>query len=135
MPQAIQEKSSHWTSAFREVHEHANRRVPSWIERMRESALAHFESVGFPTVDQEDWKYTNVAPLAKREFVPASSPHTGELSAETLQPFAYAESSQSRLVFVNGTYRAELSALNALPDGVIVADLADAFTGEHQHVA
>ncbi len=31
------------------------------MTKLRDAAFAYFESVGFPTVHEEDWKYTNVA--------------------------------------------------------------------------
>ena len=43
---------------------------PSWLRRMREDSFAHFERVGFPTVREEDWKYTNVSPIARTDFAP-----------------------------------------------------------------
>ena len=58
------------------------------VRKLREQALAHFESVGFPTPKQEDWKYTNVAPLAKVPWMtppllkPAQSGKYGEILAD-----------------------------------------------------
>ena len=33
----------------------------SWLRRLRASAMERFEELGFPTVADEEWKYTNVA--------------------------------------------------------------------------
>ena len=44
---------------------------PAWLERLRESAMDRFEELGFPSVKDEEWKYTNVAPIAKLDFNPA----------------------------------------------------------------
>jgi Fe-S cluster assembly protein SufD len=35
------------------------------LRELREQAFAYFETIGFPTPKLEDWKYTNVAPIAK----------------------------------------------------------------------
>ena len=47
----------------------------------REAAFAFFEAAGFPTVRDEDWKYTNVAPLVSEEWKVvsggSSSPNDG----------------------------------------------------------
>jgi len=43
-----------------------------WLELVRNSAMDRFEQLGFPTVHDEEWKYTNLAPLAKQSFVPAT---------------------------------------------------------------
>lgn len=128
MSQAIKETSS-YRAAFEAFAEKARGREPSWATRLRESAFERFETLGFPTTDEEDWKYTNVAPLARRNFQPAVA--HASVDAALLEPFRYAEADQSRLVFVNGEYRADLSTLE-LPEGVVVADLRAALTGEHE---
>lgn len=38
------------------------------LRAIRESAFAAYSSLGFPTSRNEDWKYTNVSPIAKAEF-------------------------------------------------------------------
>jgi Fe-S cluster assembly protein SufD len=39
------------------------------LNGLRESAFAYFEDVGFPGVKFEDWKYTNVASIAKEDWI------------------------------------------------------------------
>jgi Fe-S cluster assembly protein SufD len=98
----------------------------AWIKRLRESAIDRFEQLGFPTTDDEEWKYTNVAPIVKIGFAPArvAGAQTRNLDAAQLKSFAYEEASRSQLVFVNGIYNRELSIIDALPEGVVVADLS-----------
>ncbi|MCA1632985.1 MAG: Fe-S cluster assembly protein SufD [Acidobacteria bacterium] len=126
MSKAIQETSSYRASfeAFAEV---SRGREPAWMTRLREGAFERFEKLGFPTTDEEDWKYTNVAPIARRNFHPAP----GLMDARLLEPFLYGEANQSRLVFVNGAYRPDLSSLE-LPEGVVVADIRESLAGEHE---
>ena len=38
------------------------------LQKLREEAFAYFEENGFPTQRLEDWKYTNVAPIAKENW-------------------------------------------------------------------
>lgn len=130
MAQATKEKSS-YRAAFDALQVEDAPMLPAWVLRLRETALERFEQVGFPTTDVEDWKYTNVAPIAKGDFTPFASAADGELNAEQLSAFL-AEEAASRLVFVDGIYRAEFSAQGNLPAGVVVADFATAFGGEHE---
>ena len=51
---------SKYTAAFREALE---RTSSAWLTELRSRAFDHFIRVGFPTVRDEDWKYTNVAPF------------------------------------------------------------------------
>lgn len=111
--------------------------APSWLARLRESAFDRFEQLGFPTTDEEEWKYTNVAPIAKGKFAPLaleSQDGAQRLDATQLEPFLYEEARHSRLVFVDGIYRAELSSLDALPEGVVAASLSDGLQSEHAGV-
>lgn len=107
------------------------RTLPAWVLRHRESAMDRFERIGLPTTDAEDWKYTNVAPIARTAFAPVAAGSGGEVSAETVAAFIAPEAA-SRLVFVNGVYRADFSSVENLPEGVVVADLTAAFAGEHE---
>lgn len=106
---------------------------PVWLKILRESAFERFAALGFPTPRQEDWKYTNLAPLT-RAF---TAPQTGEgvtLTPEQFAPLAYDEAAQSRLVFVNGHYDAALSSVAALPAGVVALTWAEAWQSEYANV-
>ena len=44
---------------------------PNWLKALREKAFAYFTENGFPTVENEEWKYTNVASLANSKLMKA----------------------------------------------------------------
>lgn len=96
-----------------------------WLAQMRERALAQFAEQGFPTTRDEEWRYTNIAPIQRSAFRPARKDVTG-LTAQQLQPFIFRDLSCHRLVFVNGHFVPQLAALGKLPSGVIVSSLAQA---------
>lgn len=137
--QIVKEQST-YDAAFRALQSDsaaATTTTTAWLGRLRESAFDRFEQLGFPTTDEEEWKYTNVAPIAKRKFaLPSLEPQAGglPLDAAQLEPFLYEEARQSRLVFVNGIYRAELSSQDALPEGLIAASLYDALHGDFAEI-
>ena len=128
MAQAIKEQSEY--AAVFHALQATERDTPAWLARLRESAFARFEQTGFPTTDAEDWKYTNVAPIARASFAPASGETVEPADADAFTPFFYDESRQSRLVFVNGIYQPQLSAVTGLPAGAFVGNLAAALKGE-----
>ena len=41
----------------------SNSNQPDWLKKLREKAFDFFAENGFPTPQNEEWKYTNVAPL------------------------------------------------------------------------
>ncbi len=130
MSQAVKEKSI-YADAFREFSGRSAGE-PAWVARLRGDAFEQFEAAGFPTTDDEDWKYTNVAQLARRAFVPAA--RKAELESAAVETFVSAEARGSRLVFVNGVFNSDLSSLEAIPEGVVVEDLGAALAGEHAGV-
>lgn len=131
MSQAVKEKSM-YADSFREFAG-ARRGEPSWVGRLREGAFGRFEELGFPSTDEEDWKYTNVTPLARKAFRPAP-PEAVKLESVAVEPFVSAEARRSRLVFVNGAFSPEHSSLEAIPQTVVVEELGAALAGEHGEV-
>jgi Fe-S cluster assembly protein SufD len=94
-----------------------------WLDEMRRAAMDRFAQVGFPTTKQEEWRFTNVAPLAKIRFSPAPEV---ELHGDDIAAFTFGHEAAVELVFVNGHYAPNLSVTRALPRGVKVSSLADA---------
>src|SRR5207244_5675198 len=74
---------------------------PSWIYPIRKAGIARFAELGFPTPRNEDWRFTNVAPIAKLPFYPLLDPPPPLVSAADLVRFHFAHLQTSRLVFVD----------------------------------
>jgi len=117
--------ATEYAATFRELLAKSKDTEPSWLIRKREEAFEHFERAGFPTVREEEWKYTNVAPIARARFQPVLGfkNATRSLSGNA-KNLLFPEAKESRLVFVNGVFQRELSSSN-LPDGVVVSDLSE----------
>src|SRR5258708_25874686 len=109
MSSQLATQSNSYDTAFRALLEKIESAEPSWLRRLREVSLAQFECVGFPSVKEEEWKYTNVAAIAKQQFAPAFL--RGSQGSNGFGQFVYDEASQSRLVFVNGILRRDLSSV------------------------
>jgi Fe-S cluster assembly protein SufD len=92
------------------------------LELVRSSAIERFEQLGFPTTRDEEWKYTNLASLAKQSFVPATRQE--RFSIDTTR-FVYPETSTAHLVLVNGFLSEELSVKSGL-ENVVAVDLLSA---------
>ena len=116
----IAKTENNYQAAFSAVRE-SSPTVP-WLELVRSSALERFEQLGFPTVHDEEWKYTNLASLAKQSFVPATRPE--KFLLDTAQ-FVYPETATAHLVVVNGFLSEELSVRTGL-EGVVAIDLLSA---------
>ncbi len=101
-------------------------RGADWLKDVREAAMSRFEAMGFPTTRDEEWRYTNLAPL---EGVPFASPvamSANDLSEEALAAFYFDGDAGARALFVNGVFQADRSDLSGLPAGVRVMSLGSA---------
>jgi Fe-S cluster assembly protein SufD len=103
---------------------------PDWMLPLRRAGLARFSELGFPTLQHEDWRFTNVAPIVKLPFKPAVASAPDAAAAEALAHFPFASLPGSRLVFVNGHYAAALSKIAGLPEGVKVSNVAAVLAAE-----
>ena len=101
-------------------------RDPPWLVAARRSALSGFEALGYPTLHDEDWRFTNVSPIAKLPFRPWLEPARVGLPTESLSSVALASLPLNRLVFVDGHYAAELSSPPPERDGLRMGSLASA---------
>lgn len=120
-------ETNEYGAAFRSLLESTQGAEPSWLRSIRENAFERFERTGFPGVQQEEWKYTNVAAIVKSPLVPTlSAAPIGFSESNGLRPFICDETRQSRLVFRNGIFQKELSSRDALPAGVIALDFTEA---------
>jgi len=96
---------------------------PSWLMPLRKAGIAGFAKLGFPTLQDEDWRFTNIAPLARLPLQPASEPANDAAAKAALEKYIFAGLPGARLVFVNGYYSTALSSLRGLPAGVKVSNL------------
>ncbi len=116
--------------------ESASRNQPSWLRDLRREAIDRFTQLGFPTARRgnEEWKYTDVRPIAEAAPMPVASPSAAEASLPTGRLGL-----SNHLVFVDGYYAEGLSSTVGLPKGVEVGSLADALAADgpvvQQHLA
>jgi len=101
---------------------------PAWVFPFRKAGIARFAELGFPTLRDEDWRFTNVAPIASLPFDPASQGKADGLTADVVAGFALGSLSAHRLVFVDGHFAEKLSSIQELPTGVVVSNLRTALT-------
>src|SRR5271157_4235551 len=129
---AIEEKQGLYLSSFNQFEESLAARAPSWLHEIRRTAIESFAEKGFPTTRQEEWRNTNVAPIAAVPFQPATPPvpppqRGGELR---ILQHPLADQGCPKLVFINGRFAKQLSTLEALPGGVQAGSLAEGLASD-----
>ena len=121
------EARDRYLAAFEEVADGKGR--PAWLRRLRDEAKERFVATGFPSVKNEDWKYTSVAGIEERCFGLAP-PGDGGISPTDVAGVLPGDAGGNVLVFANGRYRADLSVRRPLPPGVHLGILSENLSGE-----
>ena len=101
------------------------------IHELRREAIGRFQETGFPTNRHEEWKFTNLTPLAGMSFEPSLQYAGVSVTEADIAPLVLPAA--HRLVFVNGHFSSALSSVGELPEGVICDSLA-ALVRQSDHV-
>jgi Fe-S cluster assembly protein SufD len=92
----------------------------AWLKASRLQGVNRFNTLGIPTLRDEDWKYTSLRALASKQYsMQASSP-----SAETAS--VGEGEAMHRLVFMQGMLDEAASTPGDLPEGVTLMSMREA---------
>src|SRR3954470_21746844 len=105
----------------------ARRRLPGpAVAGLREEAFRQFDTAGLPHRRVEEWKYTDLRALM-RDAKPLAAPPDAAAKARAKDAAGLLGDVDARkLVFVDGTFVAELSDLAKLESGLTIRPLAEA---------
>lgn len=126
MPETIAEPTESYFADFAALNGAA---APGtgFLRGVRERAMARFAEAGFPDTHKEDWRFTNVAPIARGNFRLAAP--AGALTAQQLASHLL-DGTGVRLVLVDGDFNESLSSLqkprNGAAPGLTIRSLAQA---------
>ena len=111
-----------YLAAFTDFAKRAPGHDQNWLHKLREEAFARFCDAGFPSTHDEDWRFTNVAPIAQTAF--QLPPSDSKVSTRQIAPYRLTRAA-CELVFVNGRFAAGLSSISSLPKGISAGSLAE----------
>jgi len=117
--------TEHYLSEFGRLSAKDGRQGPKWLTEKRTQAIEQFGSTGFPTPRAERWRFTSFSKLIEKTFPVGNGRPVCEPDLEKLRngvPWW----GESRVVFLNGTFSPELSAMPKLPGGVFAGRLTGA---------
>lgn len=98
---------------------------PAWLASLREAGIGRFAAAGIPGPRVEEWKFTNLTPLARAELsepAEAPAPGPGDLAPALIE-------GARRLVFVDGRFAPALSETGE-EEGVAAGSVAAALAEE-----
>lgn len=114
---AVAEQTGAWLELF------SNQSALAWLQPLRQSAFARFAELGFPTTKNEEWRFTNVAPIARTKFISDPAWGIGVEPKVAKGPI--------QLVFANGHL---LTHPESLPKGLEAGGFADDPAAVAQHL-
>ncbi|MBX9850139.1 MAG: Fe-S cluster assembly protein SufD [Cytophagaceae bacterium] len=107
---------------YKTVEQELEGKNGSVVKERRKEAIATFEKIGFPTLKNEEWKYTNISAALKKEFSIETIP---ALTKADIEQYLIKNLKGNILVFVNGQLSQELSKIISPESGLIIKPLAE----------
>jgi Fe-S cluster assembly protein SufD len=126
--QPVSKPTDPYVAQFERIENDLGSKSPSWLMGLRKTGIAYFAELGFPTIQHEEWRFTNVAPIAK--LAPVFDLPPGTVTAREMAPFNFEGMKCTRLVFVNGRFSPELSFTSPELKGITAGSLAAALTAD-----
>lgn len=100
----------------------------AWLNQLRADAVDRVGALKVPTTRDEEWRFTDISPLAKLSFQPVRA--VSSLQTADVERFYLEAEAAIRLVFVDGAYAPQLSTQpdEATESGLIVTNLSTALS-------
>jgi Fe-S cluster assembly protein SufD len=120
--------ASRYTAEYQSIAPALPGQSLAWLQQLRSEALASFSVHGFPSLREEDWRYTNVSAIEKKLFKPVAGLTAGTVDADWLRQHQLEDAWS--IVLVDGHFSAELSVLDGLPESVSVMSMPEALNAQ-----
>ncbi|MFK7832440.1 MAG: Fe-S cluster assembly protein SufD [Winogradskyella sp.] len=97
--------------------------VDSPVHDIRTEAIKHFETIGFPTKREEDWKYTSLNSVLKHDYS-VFPKHENALEFKDVKKYFIHDIDSYKIIFIDGKYSSHLS--QTTHDGIDVCLMSSA---------
>jgi Fe-S cluster assembly protein SufD len=101
----------------------SNLAIDHAIRNIRNKAIEQFETVGFPTKSIEEWKYTSLKDVLKKDYK-LINPLINEVDTKLIKPYLLKGTETYKLVFLNGVFQPQISETSH--DGMDICILSSA---------
>ncbi len=100
----------------------SNLAIDHAIRNIRNKAIEQFETVGFPTKSIEEWKYTSLKDVLKKDYKLINP--LNEVDTKLVKPYLLKGTETYKLVFLNGVFQPQISETSH--DGMDICILSSA---------
>lgn len=104
------------------------------LSEIQSQAILELQKSQFPTLKDEDWKYTNLKKLLNYQFVHSSNLEKVVLAKSDIDNLKFGSFDSYLLVFVNGIFEKELSDYSELSSKVFINTISDSFGSDNEIV-
>ena len=106
-----------------------------FISSVREEGFNNFNKKGLPTYKNEEWKYTNVSDLFRKEYsLTGDKTETGISKSDMDEIRMPGFEKANQLVFVNGKFNESLSTIRSSANQLIILPLQEAANGKYKEL-
>jgi Fe-S cluster assembly protein SufD len=103
------------------------------LSNIRKEGFKTFNKNGIPTIRNEEWRFTNVSNLFRKEYnLPKDNLEINNSDIDSIRLPGYANANE--LVFVNGRYVPELSVIRSSEKECIIMPLENAVKNEYKNL-
>lgn len=120
----FQNSKDWYLSGFKRFEEKLNGESKTFLHDLRKDALNKLAGSDFPTTRDEEWKYTNISPILRQNFIPAFILERRKISLGEIKKYLFSGFDFYLMTFVNGIFSEELSDLKNLPAKATINSLA-----------
>lgn len=92
------------------------------LDELRLKGAEEVRNTPFPKPKDEEWRFISLRDLYRDDYTLAANL---DFDVPDISEYYISESENARLVFINGLFSKEHSAVDALPESVIIGNLAD----------
>ena len=107
--------------------------APNWLSTLRSQKYGNFQSMGFPTLKDEEWRYFDTSPLQSLEFKLPTGENR-EMDPIHIDNFKYKNLDAFLLVYLDGKFDAAHSQRSGFPQNGTFIDLASAIREDNEEL-
>ncbi len=110
---AVTEQIGAWVAEF-------SKQEPAepWLQQLRESAFQRFAELGFPTTHDEEWRFTNVSPIARHPWTTLSTNQSSPIPPEVQRHLARYATQTNAFVALNTAFLGDV-VFHVVPPGKV----------------
>jgi Fe-S cluster assembly protein SufD len=130
---AVSEQTGAWLEQFTAQQP----ATTPWIKDLRETAFRRFVQLGFPTTHNEEWRFTNVAPIARIAWAAQAAGTPGPLAKAAEHHLGQYASLDNAFVALNTAFLSDVKVVEVPKNTVVEApieityDMADEGAARH----